>query len=73
MNMQYIIADKWQEANTFKRFDAVSARWITGEFMDKFVPSESSDFEGFPYSIFMNSEEYTAFYTYDATPNLDAI
>lgn len=47
--MQYIIADKLQEANTFKRFDAVSARWITGEFMDKFVPSESSDFEGFPY------------------------
>ena len=30
MNMQYIISDKWQEANVFKRFEAVSARWITG-------------------------------------------
>lgn len=71
--LQYIIADKWQEENVFKRLEPLSARWITGELIYQFAPSESYDFKGFPYSIFLNTEDFTAFYTYDTTPNLDAI
>jgi hypothetical protein len=73
MNVKYIIVDKAQEKNTFHRFEGYGAKWRTGEFLDEFVPSKNVEFEGFPYSLIIDTETFTAYYSYDVTFDLDAI
>lgn len=73
MNSQYIINNKQQETNVFKQLESFGAKWRTGTNLNEFMPSEGLTFEGFPYSIVLNCEELTVFYTYDVTVDLDAI